>query len=58
MLAKLAGWVYAGDIVAKWAKSFDFAFYTSVVLLVIAAVVAFLLKAPHHHEEPEADPDA
>ena len=58
MLAKLAGWVYAGDIVAKWAKSFDFAFYTSVVLLVIAAVVAYLLKVPHHHEGPEADADA
>ena len=55
MLAKLSGWVYAGDIVAEWKGSFNFAFYTSVVLLVIAAVIAFLLKAPHHHEvETEA----
>lgn len=56
MLAKLAGWVYAGDIVAEWKESFDFAFYTSAALLVIAAVVALLLEAPHHHEEPEAGP--
>ena len=57
MLAKLAGWVYDGVIVASWKGSFDFAFYTSATLLVLAAVVAFFMKAPHH-TEPQAEPQA
>ena len=53
MLAKLAGWVYDGQIVAAWKGSFNFAYYTSAALLVVAAVATFLLKAPHHHESAE-----
>jgi OFA family oxalate/formate antiporter-like MFS transporter len=51
MLAKLAGWVYDGALVAEWKGSYNFAFYTSAALLVLATVVVFLMKAPHHTEE-------
>ncbi|MDP6543198.1 MAG: OFA family MFS transporter [Phycisphaerae bacterium] len=50
MLAKLAGWVYDGALVASWKGSYDFAFYTSASLLVLAAAVVFFMKAPHHTE--------
>jgi MFS transporter, OFA family, oxalate/formate antiporter len=54
MLAKLAGWVYDGTLVASWKGSYSFAFYTSATLLVLAAVVVFFMKAPHH-TEPATD---
>ncbi|MCP4374670.1 MAG: OFA family MFS transporter, partial [bacterium] len=54
MLAKLAGWVYDGALVAEWKGSYNFAFYTSAILLVLAAAVVFFMKAPHH-TEPAAD---
>ena len=52
MLAKFAGWVYDGAIVASWKGSFNFAYYTSAALLVVAAGMTFLVKTPHHREAP------
>jgi len=54
MLAKLAGWVYDGALVASWKGSYNFAFYTSATLLVLAAAVVYFMKAPHH-TEPQAE---
>ena len=54
MLAKLAGWVYDGAIVAAWKGSYNFAFYTSASLLVLAAAVVFFVKPPHHTEPAAA----
>jgi len=34
----------------KWAGSYEFAFYTSVVLLVLAAAMTFVVKAPRTQE--------
>ena len=53
ILAQFAARVYDGKIVAGWAGSYNFAFYTSAALLIVAAVLTFVLKAPHHNE-PEA----
>jgi hypothetical protein len=55
MLAKLAGWVYDGQIVADWKGSFNFAYYTSAALLVLAAILTFVVKPPHHHEPASAE---
>jgi len=57
MLAKLAGWVYDGVIVASWKGSFNFAYYTSAVLLVASALLTIVIKVPHHkmsHEDAVA----
>jgi OFA family oxalate/formate antiporter-like MFS transporter len=54
MLAKLAGWVYDGKIIAAWKGSFNFAYYTSAVLLVLAAILTFVVKAPHHKADAAA----
>lgn len=53
MLAKFAGWVYDGKIVAAWKGSFEFAYYTSAALLVLAAILTLTLKAPHHLEKSQ-----
>jgi len=54
MLAKFAGWVYDGLVVASWKDSFNFAYYTSAALLVLAAIMTFVLKAPYHLEPAAA----
>ncbi len=56
MLAKFAGWVYDGKIVAAWKGSFEFAYYTSAALLVLAAILTLMLKAPHHLEKSQTGP--
>ncbi len=48
LLAKFAGWVYDGKVVAAWKGSFEFAYYTSAILLVVAALVTFVVKPPRH----------
>lgn len=53
ILAQFAARVYDGKIVADWAGSYNFAFYTSAVLLLLAAVMTFIVKAPNHHEPAE-----
>jgi len=54
ILAQFAARVYDGKIVADWAGSYSFAFYTSAALLVLAGVMTFIVKPPHHHEPAEA----
>ncbi|MFC1497375.1 OFA family MFS transporter [Verrucomicrobiota bacterium] len=53
-LSMFAAKVYDGSIKFlgdQWAGSYEFAFYTSVVLLVIAGILTFVVKAPHHMEK-------
>ena len=56
MLAKLAGWVYDGEVFASMKGKFDFAYYCSAGLLIVAAVVVFFLKPPHHMEAAAPGP--
>jgi nitrate/nitrite transporter NarK len=50
ILAQFAARVYDGKIVADWAGSYNFAFYTSAALLLLAGVMTFIVKPPQHHE--------
>ena len=50
ILAQFAARVYDGKIVAEWAGSYNFAFYTSAALLLVAAGLTFAMKPPHHQE--------
>ena len=52
-LSMFAAKVKDGSIesLAKWAGSYDFAFYTSAALLVVAGIMTFIVKPPAHKEE-------
>lgn len=48
ILAQFAAKVYAGKIVKSWGGSYNFAFYTSIILLVTAGIMTFIVKPPKH----------
>jgi len=54
VLALFAAQVYDGKIMAIWAGSYNFAFYTSAVLLLVAAALTFVMKPPRHQETEAA----
>ncbi len=54
ILAQFAARVYDGKIVADWAGSYNFAFYTSAILLTVAAAMTFMMRPPHHEHTEEA----
>jgi len=54
VLAQFAARVFDGKIVAAWAGSYSFAFYTSAALLLLAGVMTFIVKTPPQTDEAKA----